>query len=35
VNTHDQMLGEVIGVDDHGAHALLQVDTGTDAGATT
>ena len=25
VNTHDQALGEVIGVDDHGAHALLQV----------
>ena len=25
VNTHEQMLGEVIGVDDHGAHALLQV----------
>ena len=25
INTHDQMLGDVIGVDDHGAHALLQV----------
>lgn len=39
VNTHDQMLGEVIGVDDHGAHALLQVATGaatgTNTGATT
>jgi 16S rRNA processing protein RimM len=31
VNTHEQMLGEVIGVDDHGAHALLQVATATNA----
>jgi len=29
VNTHDQILGEVTGVDDHGAHALLQVATTT------
>ncbi len=35
VNTHDQMLGEVIGVDDHGAHALLQVATGATAGTAT
>jgi 16S rRNA processing protein RimM len=35
VNTHDQNLGEVIGVDDHGAHALLQVATVTTAGPTT
>jgi len=35
VNTHDQMLGEVIGVDDHGAHALLQVATGATTGTTT
>ena len=34
VNTHDQMLGEVIGVDDHGAHALLQVATGATTGTT-
>jgi len=39
VNTHEQTLGEVIGVDDHGAHALLQVaadaTTGTTTGVTT
>jgi 16S rRNA processing protein RimM len=35
VNTHDQMLGEVIGVDDHGAHALLQVATGATTGTTS
>ncbi|NBY18396.1 MAG: 16S rRNA processing protein RimM [Betaproteobacteria bacterium] len=34
VNTHEQMLGEVIGVDDHGAHALLQVATDPTTGAT-
>lgn len=31
VNTHRQILGDVIGVDDHGAHALLQVGTVTAA----
>jgi len=25
VNTHEQSLGQVISVDDHGAHALLRV----------
>lgn len=39
VNLHDQMLGEVTGVDDHGAHALLQValdpTIGANAGATS
>jgi 16S rRNA processing protein RimM len=35
VNTHDQMLGEVIGVDDHGAHALLQVAMGANTGTNT
>jgi len=35
VNTHEQTLGEVIGVDDHGAHALLQVAAGATTGTTT